>query len=68
MNSPVADAPDAARRVVGVAGQPEPPDVHRHAERPRPQPGGRAHRRPAAVAGHGQGGAQLVRPTRRCGR
>ena len=45
MNSPCR-APDAARRVVGVARQPEPPDVHRHAERPRPQPGGRPHRRP----------------------
>ena len=33
-----ADPPDAARRVVGVAGQPEPPHVHRHAERPRRQP------------------------------
>ena len=54
------DPPDAARRVVGVPGQPEPPHVHRHPERPRRQPGGRAHRRSAAVAGHGQRRPDLV--------
>ena len=54
------DPPDAARRVVGVPGQPEPPHVHRHAERPRRQPGGRAHRRAAAVAGHRQRRPELV--------
>ena len=51
---PAGEPAHPARRVVRAAGQPEPPHVHRHAERARPQPGRGPHGGAAAVAGHGQ--------------
>ena len=56
MNCAGGDPPDAARRVVGVPRQPEPPHVHRHAERPRPSarrpraPPTRGRRRPRSAS------------------
>ena len=57
---PRREAADPAGRVVLAPRQPEPPHVHRHAERPRPQARRRPHRRAAPVARDRHRRPQLV--------